>query len=78
MKKVSECGKRRGDVAAKAVFAASAVFSVFAVFAIVFYILYARVPALSERSECSISFSVRFGLLPKIFWMCQSVSAYCR
>ena len=89
MKKVSECGKRRGDVAAKAVFAASAVFSVFAVFAIVFYILYESVPALSEIGVFNFIFgtlwaptkdfldvSERFGVLPMIVGtLCVSAGA---
>ena len=89
MKKVSECGKRRGDVAAKAVFAASAVFSVFAVFAIVFYILYESIPALSEIGVFNFIFgtlwaptkdfldvSERFGVLPMIVGtLCVSAGA---
>ena len=89
MKKVSECGKRRGDVAAKAVFAASAVFSIFAVFAIVFYILYESVPALSEIGVFNFIFgtlwaptkdfldvSERFGVLPMIVGtLCVSAGA---
>ena len=89
MKKVSECGKRRGDVAAKAVFAASAAFSVFAVFAIVFYILYESIPALSEIGVFNFIFgtlwaptkdfldvSERFGVLPMIVGtLCVSAGA---
>ena len=89
MKKVSECGKRHGDVAAKAVFAASAVFSVFAVFAIVFYILYESIPALSEIGVFNFIFgtlwaptkdfldvSERFGVLPMIVGtLCVSAGA---
>ncbi len=85
----SNSTKRRGDVAAKVVFAASAAFSVFAVFAIVFYIIYESIPALSEIGVFNFIFGTvwaptkeflaipdRFGVLPMIVGtICVSLGA---